>query len=228
MINLRFKFRRTALSFSTLIALASGCGYSQREMPQIETNKYVYKVEEGVRIYAEPFDTEKECRKVFQHDLNKKAYLPIFLRIENTTTQDIKLDRDNVEFFSSNNTPWMQVHGSRVARSYESAGSAKSTLLGFLFGALSGMLSALQEQQNNYERIADFETKGLNSLELIITEGREEGFVYFKDKKERSMSKDEFASEIVNGKLLLKILIEQNKTRAYTFDFKAPSNWEER
>lgn len=214
----------------SVLPLCEGCGYHAKPMPQISASQFLYKIEnDRLQIYVEPFDTEDECKEVFQHNLNKNAYIPIFLRIKNNDENlEIKVDRDNIHFYSGGGLEFMNVHGSRVARTYDLEGSLKSTLTAFIFGAMSGMFSALQEQEKNRAREQDFESKELSPLETIIPGGIEEGFVYFRRPDEKLIGKKEFESCVDGAQFSMEIFVDSQGKENYLLKFSKASNWFER
>lgn len=211
-----------------MLALA-GCSYRPRLSPSISPSQFEQKIEEGIKIYAERFDNKKECENVFQHNVNDRGYLPIFISLKNDTEKsELSFDRDNFRFFDSTGMEWPQAVGERMARSYEGAGAAKSTILAILFGAASGMFSAMHEQQVNLARVSDFEQKSIRAASSIFPGSVDSGFVYYVRPKIKESKGQEFEYLITNGKMDFEYYDSAGGRQTKTINFSEPTNWESR
>ncbi|MBS3088992.1 hypothetical protein J4402_04420 [Candidatus Pacearchaeota archaeon] len=204
---------------------AAGCGYSAKPMPQIAPSQYSHLVNSNIQIAVEPFDTDKECDKVFQRSVNSKAYLPVLIKIRNNSSEEIKYDRDNIRFVSRTGEEWLQVPGGKMARSYDSEGAVKSMVVGVALGAASGLLSALNEHEVSRNREKDFDAKSLPYQSSLFLGSEQQGFIYFRKSEKSSLSRKDFDREITGGNLSLDILVSPKNNKKFCFEFNQPSEW---
>jgi hypothetical protein len=151
-----------------------GCAsHDIRQLAPEPINAYqIQTTESGVVVAADPFHTKQRAEGSFTIDLTEHGFVPILLVLENRTTDNILLIKDDIELTDSRGNIRKPVAANVMVSKFEHNKIAYA-LLGF------GIFSYMSAEDANRKMLQDWSSKELPAEKVLIPGRKTHGVVYF-------------------------------------------------
>jgi hypothetical protein len=126
----------------------------------------------GVTVAAEPFCTKEKSEKGFTADLTEQGYCPILLVIENSSTDNLLLVKDEIELMDTQGNIHKPVAAKIMVEKFEH-NKMSYALLGF------GIFSYMSADEANKKMLNDWSEKELPAEKVLIPSRKTHGVLYF-------------------------------------------------
>lgn len=128
--------------------------------------------EGGVVVAADPFNTKAKAESAFTIDLTEQGFVPVLLVLENRTTDNVLLIKDDIELTDSRGNIRKPVSANVMVSKFEHNKIAYA-LLGF------GIFSYMSAEDANKKMLQDWSSKELPAEKVLIPGRKTHGVVYF-------------------------------------------------
>jgi hypothetical protein len=126
----------------------------------------------GLIVVAEPFITKEKAESAFTIDVTGRGFAPVLLVLENRTTDNVLLIKDNIELIDGRGKTHKPVSANVMASRFE------HEKIVYPLGGL-GLLPYVSAGKANTIMLEDWSSKELASERLLTTDQKTHGFVYF-------------------------------------------------
>lgn len=151
-----------------------GCAsHDIRQLAPDPINAYrIQTTENGVVVAADPFSNKQRAEGAFTIDLTEHGFVPILLVMENRTTDNVLLIKDDIELTDSRGNIRKPVAANVMVSKFEHNKIAYA-LLGF------GIFSYMSAEDANRKMLQDWSSKELPAEKVLIPGRKMHGVVYF-------------------------------------------------
>jgi len=155
------------------VGLVACASHETRPLTPQSTDAYLLKqTVAGVIIAVEPLATKEKAEAAFTVDLTEQGYAPILVVMENRSTDNILLLKDNIELVDSRGNVLKPISANVMAEKFEHNKMAYA-LLGF------GIFSYMSAEEANKKMREDWNSKELPAEKVLIPNRKVHGVVYF-------------------------------------------------
>ena len=161
------------LSLFFLTFILVDCAKYQPQVVEVKSAElYKYKTSKsGIIIAVDPYDTKEKCESAFYADLTSKNVKVLHVIIENNSEYNIEVGRSDIKVFDKNGHEYKQLDSKEVFDMFEHDE--------FLHYLLFGIFGSIAADEANDAMIADWDTKELDEIYIIISGTKGSGFVFF-------------------------------------------------
>lgn len=126
----------------------------------------------GVTIAADPYNTKEKVQQAFTLDLSEEGFCPILLVMDNRSSDNILLSKDEIELVDSRGNVLKPTPANIMIEKFEKNKMAYA-LLGF------GIFSYMSAEEANKKMLSDWSGKELPAEKILIPNRKTHGVVYF-------------------------------------------------
>lgn len=168
---------RTSYALLVTILLATGLAAcaSHEVRPLAPQPASAYQLQQtagGVQIAVDPITTKAKAEAIFTIDLTEQGYAPILLVMENQSSDNVLVLRDEIELIDSRGNLHKPVPAEVMVEKFEHNKMAYA-LLGF------GIFSYMSAEEANKKMRADWTSKELPADKILLPNRKAHGVVYF-------------------------------------------------